>query len=64
MDPATAQLIILGLTLAEKVVFRIGGKLVEINTTDMTDPAVIQKAFAAAKTEGFPELKFISAAQD
>jgi type II secretory pathway component PulC len=63
MDANTAQLIILGLVLAEKVVFQIGGKLVEINTSDMTDPEAIQKALAAARAEGFPELKFVSKAE-
>lgn len=62
MDANTAQLILLGITLAEKVVFQIGGKLIEINTSDMTDPDQIQKALAAARAEGFPELKFVSAA--
>lgn len=62
MNENTAQLIILGLTLAEKLIFQIGGKLVEINTADMTNSEDIQKALAAARAEGFPELKFISAA--
>lgn len=60
MDPATVQLILIGLTLAEKVVFQVGPKLIEINTKDFNDPAEIIKAFEAAQAEGFPSLKFIS----
>jgi len=63
MDPATAQLILLGLTLAEKVIFSVGGKLIEVNTSDLTDPAKITKALEAARAEGFPALKFVSSAQ-
>lgn len=62
MKPATVQLILALLPLAERLVFDIGGKLVEINTSDLTDPAEIIKALDAAKTEGFPQLKFISSA--
>lgn len=60
MNPATVQLIIALLPLAERLVFDVGGKLIEINTKDLTDPAEIQKALTAANTEGFPQLKFIA----
>lgn len=60
MDPATAQLIIFGLTLAEKVVFQVGSKLIEINTSEFNDAGEIVKAFDAAKAEGFPSLQFVS----
>lgn len=60
MDPATVQLILIGLTLAEKVVFQVGPKLIEINTKDFNDPAEIITAFEAAQAAGFPSLKFIS----
>lgn len=63
MDPAIAQLILLGLTLAEKVIFSVGGKLIEVNTSDLTDPEKITKALEAAREEGFPALKFVSSAQ-
>ena len=61
MNPATMQLIIALLPLAERLVFDIGGKLIEINTKDLTDPVQITKALDAAKAEGFPQLKFVSA---
>ena len=63
MNASTAQLILLGLTLAEKVMFQVGPKLIEINTTDFTDPAEIVRAFDEARAEGFPDLKFISTAE-
>ncbi len=59
MNP-TVQLILALLPLAERLVFDIGGKLIEINTKDLTDPVQITKAIEAAKAEGFPELKFVS----
>jgi hypothetical protein len=62
MDPLTAQLIILGITLAEKVAFTVGGKIVEINAANLTDPKAIAAALAAASAEGFPQFEFKSSA--
>lgn len=62
MNAATVQLILALLPLAGRLVFDIGGKLVEINTSDLTDPAAIEKALDAAKAEGFPQLRFVSSA--
>jgi len=62
MNPQTLQLILAFLPLAEKLVFSIGGKMIEVNTADLTDPAEIKKALTAANAEGFPQLKFISSA--
>lgn len=64
MSPATLQLILALLPLAKRLVFDIGGKLIEINTADLTDPAQIAKALEAAQAEGFPHLKFISTAEE
>jgi hypothetical protein len=58
MNPATIQLIVALLPLAEKLVFQIGGKLVELNTADLTKTEDIVAAFDAAKKEGFPVLTF------
>ena len=58
MNAATIQLIIALLPLAEKLVFQIGGKIVELNTAELTDPAVIVTAFEDAKKAGFPALSF------
>jgi type II secretory pathway component PulC len=58
MNSATIQLIIALLPLAEKLVFQIGGKLVELNTSDLTKSEDIVAAFDMAKKEGFPQLTF------
>lgn len=58
MNPATIQLIIALLPVAEKLIFQVGGKLVELNTADLTKSEDIVAAFEAAKTEGFPVLTF------
>ena len=58
MNQATIQLIIALLPLAEKLVFQVGGKLIELNTADMTKTEDIVKAFDLAKAEGFPVLTF------
>lgn len=60
MSPVTAQLIIALLPIAQRLVFDIGGKLVEINTSDMNDPVKIREAFAAANAEEFPQLRFLT----
>ena len=62
MDPATAQLILLGIALAEKIVFTVGGKIIEVNATNLTDPKAIGQALAAASAEGFPQFEFKSTA--
>jgi hypothetical protein len=56
----TIELILALIPVAERVVFDLGGKLVEICTRDLTDPAEVRSAIEAAREEGFPELKFIS----
>lgn len=58
MNPATVQLIIALLPVAEKLIFSVGGKLIELNTSDLTKTEDIIAAFEAAKTEGFPVLTF------
>ena len=58
MNPATVQLIIALLPVAEKLIFQVGGKLIELNTADLTKSEDIVAAFEAAKTEGFPVLTF------
>lgn len=58
MNQATIQLIIALLPLAEKLVFQVGGRLIELNTADLTKTEDIVKAFDLAKAEGFPVLTF------
>jgi len=63
MNEATVQLILGLLPVATRLIFEVGGKLVEINTSALDDPAKIRAALESAKAEGFPELKFVSAAE-
>ncbi|MEA5113034.1 MAG: hypothetical protein VB050_03320 [Geobacteraceae bacterium] len=63
MNAATVQLILGLLPVATKLILEVGGKLVEINTSELNDPAEISEAFAAAQAEGFPQLKFVSSAE-
>lgn len=58
MNDKTVSLIIALLPLAEELAFIIGGKIVKLNTSDLTDQESIVKAFEQAKTEGFPALTF------
>lgn len=58
MDAITLQLIIALLPVAEKIVFTIGGQLVALNTSTLTDPAAIKSALLQATSDGFPQLEF------
>lgn len=58
MDAITLQLIIALLPVAEKIVFTIGGQLVALNTSTLTDPAAIKAALLQATSDGFPQLEF------
>lgn len=63
MNEATIQLILALLPVATRLIFDVGGKLIEINTSELSDPAKIREALEAAKAEGFPQLKFVSTAE-
>lgn len=63
MNADTAKLILALLPVATRLIFEVGGKLIEINTSELNDPAKIQEALTAAQTEGFPQLKFVSSAE-
>ena len=54
------QLILALLPLAEKLVFTIGGQLVQIATADLNSPEAVEAALAAAKAAGFPQLSFVA----
>lgn len=60
MDPATLQLILTLLPLAEKLVFTIGEKVVEMDTTKIESKEQLLTMLENMKNEPFPELKFIS----
>ena len=59
MDPVTLQLILTLIPLAEKLVFDIGGKLIELNTSDLTREDMLSM-LAASRSSTWPELKFVS----
>jgi hypothetical protein len=63
LNADTAKLILALLPVATRLIFEVGGKLIEINTSELNDPAKIQEALTAAQTEGFPQLKFVSSAE-
>lgn len=57
-EAALIQIIIAMIPVADKLIFSVGGKLIEIATTDMNTPESVNKALAAAREEGFPQLSF------
>ena len=59
MDPATLQLILMLIPLAEKLVFNIGGKLIELNTEEMTAEGMLE-ALEKSRSASWPQLKFVS----
>ncbi|MRR33170.1 hypothetical protein EG829_00520 [bacterium] len=63
MNETTLRLILALLPVASKLIFEVGGRFIEINTSKLEDPAKIREALEAAKAEGFPELRFVSSAQ-
>jgi len=63
MNPATAQLIIALLPLAERLIFDLGGKLIELNTKDITSTDELIRTIEESKSHTWPKLKFISGKQ-
>jgi hypothetical protein len=59
MTEATIQMILVLIPLAEKLIFSIGGKLVELNTKDLTKEDMLA-ALAASRSDDWPDLKFVS----
>ena len=60
MDAATMQLIISLLPVAENIIFTVGGKLIQIATSDLNTPTAVEQALADAKSAGFPQLTFLA----
>jgi hypothetical protein len=58
MNP-TLQLIIALLPLADKLIFDLGGKLIELSTQNIK-PEDIVKMLEDSKSESWPKLKFLS----
>jgi len=63
MNQSTLQLILALLPVAERLVFDVGGKLIQISTADLTDPAEIKRAIEEASAAGFPQLSFVSGSE-
>lgn len=61
MNAATLQLILALLPVAERLVFDVGGKMIEISTADLTDPEQVKRAIEEAGAAGFPQLRFSAA---
>ena len=53
------QLILALIPLADKLIFSIGGKLMELNTESITKEELIA-ALEESRSANWPELKFIS----
>jgi len=62
MNEATVALILGLLPVAEKLIFEVGGKLIELNTADLTREQLIA-ALEKSKGENWPQLQFSSTKQ-
>lgn len=60
MNPATIQLILALIPLAEKLVFNIGGALVSLDTSEIKTKEDVIKLLEESKSQSWPELTFIS----
>lgn len=59
MTQATVALILGLLPVAEKLVFEVGGKLIELNTENLTAED-LKKAIEESKSDTWPQLQFAS----
>ena len=62
MNPQTVALIMNLIPVAEKLIFEVGGKLIELDTSNLTREDML-KAIEASKSDGWPDLKFSSPRQ-
>jgi hypothetical protein len=62
MSEATVALILGLLPVAEKLIFEVGGKLIELSTADLTREQLIA-ALDKSKGENWPQLQFVSTKQ-
>ncbi|MGE4406059.1 hypothetical protein [Pseudomonas sp.] len=63
MNQATVALILGLIPVAEKLIFEVGGKLIELNTENLTREDMLQ-AIEASKSGNWPALKFQSPRKD
>ena len=59
MNAQTVSMIISLIPVAEKLIFEVGGKLIELDTSNITSEDMI-KAITENKSESWPKLKFLS----
>ena len=59
MNQATVALILGLLPVAEKLVFEVGGKLIELNTENLTAED-LKAAIEQSKSATWPQLQFVS----
>lgn len=63
MKQPTVALILGLIPVAEKLIFEVGGRLIELDTRNLTRDDLVQ-AIEASKSENWPALKFQSPRKD
>lgn len=63
MNENTVALILALLPVAEKLIFSVGGRLIELSTADLTREELVA-ALEKSKGESWPQLAFTSTNQD
>jgi len=63
MNEQTVALILALLPVAEKLIFEVGGRLIELSTADLTREQLIA-ALEKSKSQSWPQLEFASTRQD
>jgi len=58
-----AQLVLALIPLADKLIFSIGGKLMELNTSGVTKEELLE-ALEQSRSANWPDLKFISSKEE
>ena len=63
MNPATVQLILSLIPVAEKLIFQVGGQMMELDTANITAEDMV-KAIEESKSSNWPKLQFVSPKKD
>lgn len=63
MTQSTVALILGLIPVADKLIFEVGSRLIELDTRDLSRDDLV-KAIAASKSENWPALKFQSPRKD
>ena len=59
MNPQTVALILQLIPVAEKLIFEVGGKMIELDTSKLTRKDLL-KALEDSNSDNWPDLKFSS----